>query len=87
MNITLIGIDLAKNVIQVCGINQAGKAVFNRKVARHKVLELLSQHPQVPIAMEACSGSNYWGRTLQQLGHQVMLLPPQHVKPFVKGNK
>lgn len=87
MNITLIGLDLAKNVIQICGVNQAGKAVFNRKVARHKVLELLSQHPQVPIAMEACSGSNYWGRVLQLRGHQVMLLPPQHVKPFVKGNK
>ncbi|WP_458735239.1 IS110 family RNA-guided transposase [Zobellella taiwanensis] len=87
MNITLISLDLAKNVIQMCGVNQAGKAVFNRKVARHKVLELLSQYPQVPIAMEACSGSNYWGRALQQRGHQVMLLPPQHVKPFVKGNK
>lgn len=87
MNITLIGLDLAKNVIQVCGVNQADKAVFNRKVARLKLLELLSQHPQVPIAMEACSGSNYWGRVLQQQGHPVMLLPPQHVKPFVKGNK
>src|SRR5690554_3297465 len=87
MNITLISLDLAKNVIQMCGVNQAGKAVFNHKVARHKVLELLSQYPQVPIAMEACSGSNYWGRALQQRGHQVMLLPPQHVKPFVKGNK
>lgn len=87
MNITLIGLDLAKNVIQICGVNQAGKAVFNRKVARNKVLELLSQYPQVPIAMEACSGSNYWGRVLQQREHQVMLLPPQHVKPFVKGNK
>ncbi|AEY02064.1 transposase IS116/IS110/IS902 [Oceanimonas sp. GK1] len=87
MNITLIGLDLAKNVIQICGVNQAGKAVFNRSVTRHKVLELLSQYPQVPIAMEACSGSNYWGRALQQRGHPVMLLPPQHVKPFVKGNK
>lgn len=87
MNMTLIGLDLAKNVIQVCGVNQAGKAAFNRKVARNKLLELLSQYPQVPIAVEACSSSNYWGRALQQRGHQVMLLPPQHVKPFVKGNK
>ena len=87
MKITLIGIDLAKNVFQVCGVNQAGKAVFNRQVTRHKVWELLAQYPEVPIAMEACSGSNYWGRVLQQRGHQVMLLPPQHVKPFVKGNK
>lgn len=87
MNITLIGIDLAKNVIQICGVNQAGKAVFNRQVRRANLLDFLAQHSGVPIAMEACSGSNYWGRTLQRLGFSVMLLPPQHVKPFVKGNK
>lgn len=87
MNIKLISIDLAKNVFQVCGVNQAGKAVFNRQVRRPELLAFLAQYASVPIAMEACSGSNYWGRTLQCLGHAVMLLPPQHVKPFVKGNK
>ncbi|WP_417614633.1 IS110 family transposase [Oceanisphaera sp.] len=87
MNITLIGIDLAKNVFQVCGVNQAGKPIFNRQVRRPNLLKLLLQHPDATIAMEACSGSNYWGRTLQKLGYTVMLLPPQHVKPFVKGNK
>jgi transposase len=87
MNITLIGLDLAKNVIQVCGVNQAGKAIFNRQVRRAELLPFLAQYASVSIAMEACSGSNYWGRTLQRLGYTVMLLPPQHVKPFVKGNK
>lgn len=87
MNITLIGIDLAKSVFQVCGVNQTGKAVFNRALRRGQLLPFLANYPDAPIAMEACSGSNYWGRTLQQRGHRVMLLPPQHVKPFVRGNK
>jgi len=87
MNITLIGIDLAKNIFQVCGVNQAGKSVFNRQVRRAKLMALLNNYPESIIAMEACSGSNYWGRELKNRGHQVMLIPPQHVKPFVKGNK
>lgn len=87
MKVTLIGLDLAKNVIQVCGVNQAGKAIFNRAVKREKLTEFLAQTPGVPVAMEACSGSNYWGRCLEAQGHNALLIPPQHVKPFVKGNK
>jgi transposase len=87
MIVTLIGIDLAKSVLQVCGVNRAGKPVFNRQVRRSRLLALLESYPQATIAMEACSGSNYWGRTLQGRGFSVQLIPPQHVKPFVKGNK
>jgi len=87
MKVTLIGIDLAKSILQVCGVNHAGKRVFNRQVRRTRLMELLMQHPDATVAMEACSGSNYWGRELQQRGFKVMLIPPQHVKPFVKGNK
>jgi transposase len=87
MKVTLIGIDLAKSIFQVCGVNQAGKRVFNRQVRRARLMELLIQHPEATAAMEACSGSNYWGRELQKRGIKVMLIPPQHVKPFVKGNK
>ncbi|MCL1091952.1 transposase, partial [Shewanella profunda] len=87
MKITLIGIDLAKNVLQVCGVNQAGKAVFNRTIKRTQLLKTLVQYPEAVIAMEACSGSNYWGRELISQGFEVRLIPPQHVKPFVKGNK
>jgi len=87
MKVTLIGIDLAKSILQVCGVNHAGKRVFNRQVRRARLMELLTQHPDATVAMEACSGSNYWGRELQQRGFKVMLIPPQHVKPFVKGNK
>ena len=85
MKTTLIGIDLAKSIFQVCGVNQAGKCIFNRQLRRAKLMELLIQHPDATIAMEACSGSNYWGRELQSRGFQVKLIPPQHVKPFVKG--
>lgn len=87
MKVTLIGVDLAKAVFQVCGVNQVGKAAFNRQLRRSQLLAFLMQHPEAAIAMEACSGSNYWGRELQKLGFTVLLIPPQHVKPFVKGNK
>lgn len=87
MNVTLIGLDLAKNVIQICGVNQAGRQVFNRAIKRKQVMDVLAQYPGVAVAMEACSGSNYWGRELEQRGHPVMMIPPQHVKALVRGNK
>lgn len=87
MKITLIGVDLAKSIFQICGVNQAGKPVFNKTIRRPKLLATLSDYPDATIAMEACSGSNYWGRELKALGRDVRLIPPQHVKPFVKGNK
>lgn len=68
MNVTLIGIDLAKTIFQVCGVNQAGKPVFNHTVKRKDLLAFLINHPDATIAMEACSGSNYWGRTLEGMG-------------------
>jgi transposase len=87
MQVNLISIDLAKSVFQVCGVNRQGKSIFNRSVRRANLLKVLAQYPGVPIAMEACSGSNYWGREFQNRGHDVRLIPPIHVKPFVKGNK
>ncbi len=87
MKVTLIGIDLAKCIFQVCGVNQAGKPAFNRQIRRNQLMEFLLRHPGAVIAMEACGGSNFWGRELQRLGFEVLLIPPQHVKPFVKGNK
>jgi len=60
MKVTLIGIDLAKTIFQVCGVNQLSKKVFNRQLRRNKLLAFLMQHPEATIAMEACSGSNYW---------------------------
>jgi transposase len=71
MNVTLIGIDLAKTIFQVCGVNQAGKPVFNRTVKRKELLAFLMNYPDITIAMEACSGCNYWGRTLEGMGFKV----------------
>ncbi|RZM84904.1 IS110 family transposase [Pseudoalteromonas rubra] len=87
MKVCLIGIDLAKNTLQVCGVNQAGKPIFNKALKRNKLLPFLLNYPDAIVAMEACSGSNYWGRELEKLGIKVRLIPPIHVKPFVKGNK
>ena len=83
MKVTLIGIDLAKTIFQVCGVNQAGKPVFNRTIRRVGLLSFVSRYPDAVVAMEACGGSNYWGRELQKRGYEVKLIPPQHVKPFV----
>lgn len=87
MKVTTISIDLAKTVFQVCGTNQAGFEVFNRQVRRNKLLETVIQFPGADVVMEACSGSNYWGRLFIKHGLTVKLIPPQHVKPFVRGNK
>ena len=87
MQVTLIGIDLAKNIFQVCGVNRAAKPVFNRQIKRNRLLGFLAQYPDASVAMEACSGSNFWGRELNARGFNTLLIPPQHVKPFVKGNK
>ncbi|GAB5494908.1 MAG: IS110-like element IS1111A family transposase [Phototrophicaceae bacterium] len=88
MNVTLISIDLAKNIFQVCGVNRACKPQFNRQIKQDKLLPLLIKHyPGITVAMEACGGSNSLGRTLEQHGFKVLLIPPNHVKPFVKGNK
>lgn len=88
MNVTLISIDLAKNIFQMCGVNRVCKSQFNRQIKRDKLLPFLIKHyPGITVAMEACSGSNYLGRTLEENGFTVRLIPPNHVKPFVKGNK
>jgi transposase len=87
MNIKLIGIDLAKNVFQLCAVNRAGKVLFNRSVKRARLHATMAQFEPTRVAMEACSGAHYWGRAFEQLGHEVTLIPPQHVKPFVRSGK
>jgi len=87
MNTSILGIDLAKNYFQICGLNQVNKVQFNRKLTRNKLAVFMQQHPPVLVAMEACSSSNYWARKFEEMGHTVKLVPAQHVKPFVKGNK
>lgn len=82
-----ISIDLAKNVFQIAGFNEEREVIFNKKVKRSQLLYELSQIEPTKVAMEACYSSNPWGRRIEKLGHEVMLIPPFIVKPFVIGNK
>jgi len=86
-NVTLLGIDIAKNVFQLHGTDEKGKIVLRKKIKRTKLLAFIANLPACRIAMEACSGANYWARCFKQLGHLVELISPQFVKPFVKTNK
>lgn len=87
MQVSIIGIDLAKNTFQVCGVNKAGKQIFNKTLNRNNLFHFVERYPDAIVAMEACSGSNSWGRKFIEAGFEVRLIPPIHVKPFVKGNK
>ncbi len=87
MQITSIGIDIAKNVFHVVCCNAANQIVRKKAVKRQQLLTYLSTQPASLVAMEACATSNYWGREITALGHTVKLLPAQHVKAFLTGNK
>ena len=82
--ISILAIDLAKHSFQVCATTAEGVIVFNRKYSRGKLSQLLSEHPKCLVAMEACATSHWWGRHAQEIGHDVKLIPPIYVKPFVK---
>ena len=83
----LLSIDLAKTVFQLCGMDSNHHFFFNKKISRNKLVESILQIKPDSIVMESCYSANYWGREFQKLGFKVNLIPPQHVKPFVKGNK
>ena len=87
MNVTTIGLDLAKHVFQVHGADAKGHTVFKKRLSRSKVLSFFVNLPPCLIGMEACGGAHYWARELRALGHEVRLMPPQYVKPYVKRNK
>jgi len=86
-NHKLISIDLAKNVFQVCILDDHNNIISNKKVTRKKLIETVMQSTAKRIVMESCYSSNYWGREFIKLGYQVDLIPPRIVKPFVNGNK
>jgi len=87
MKITTVGIDLAKNVFQVHGIDERGKAVLCKQLRRAQVAVFFGNLPPCVIGMEACASAHHWARTLQRFGHTVRLMAPQFVKPYVKTNK
>ena len=87
MKITTMGIDLAKSVFQVHGVDQHGKVIVRKRLSRAQVSKYFAQFPACLVGMEACAGAHYWARKLQAQGHTVKLMAPQFVKPYVKANK
>jgi transposase len=84
---TIIGIDLAKRVFQVHAASKDGRPVLRKKVSRAQLLGLLAKQPPTIVAMEACATAHEWGRAISGLGHDVRLVPPIYVKPFVRRQK
>ncbi len=76
MQVTTIGLDIAKNVFQVHGVDAEGRVVLRKKVRRDKLLAMFGGFPSCLVGMEACATSHYWARELEALGHQVKLMPP-----------
>jgi transposase len=86
-SITTIGLDLAKSIFQVHGIDAAGQVVMRRQLKRRYVLKFFEKLPPCLVGIEACASSHHWSRELQALGHTVRLMPPAYVKPYVKRHK
>ena len=87
MNITTIGLDIAKRVFHVVSCNQQGRLIKKKMLKRAQVHLYFQNHPTCLVALEACATSHYWAREIEQCGHKVKLIPPQHVKAFLIGNK
>src|SRR5881398_3426968 len=85
--ITTIGLDLAKHVFQVHGIDAEGRTVLRKRLRRNQVLGFFSRLPRCVVGLEACATAQYWARELGALGHEVRLMPAQYVKAYVKRNK
>src|ERR1700720_656692 len=85
--ITTIGLDSAKSVFQVHGVDNEGKVVIRRQLKRRYVLALFEKLSPCLVGIEACASSHHWSRELQALGHTVRLMPPAYVKPYVKRQK
>lgn len=87
MNITTIGLDIAKSIFHLYAVNQVGRFMKKKQLKRHQLLNHLANMESSLVVMEACGSANYWAREIAALGHEVKLISPQYVKPYVKGNK
>src|SRR5262245_16837042 len=85
--ISTIGLDLAKNVFQLHGIDASGRVVLRRQLRRGAVEKFFAQLPPCIVGMEACGSAHHWARVIGRYGHQMRLMPPVYVKPYVKRNK
>lgn len=86
-NVTVLGIDLAKAVFQLHGVNEHGKKVLGKKISREQLPKFIANLPACKISMEACGSANFWSRKFMSYGHEVSQISLQHMKPFVQGNK
>jgi len=87
MKISMIGLDLAKSVFQVHGIDSEGQAVLQRRLRRGEVESFFRKLRPAVVGMESCGGAHHWARLLRSMGHEVRLMPPAYVKPYVRRNK
>jgi transposase len=87
MTIHTLGVDIAKNVFQLHGVNAAGRVVLRRRVMRDSLLQVMAQIEPCIVAVEACTGAFYWQRQFERFGHTVRIISPQYVKPFVLRQK
>ena len=85
--VSIVGVDLAKHVFQVHGAAADGRVLFRKKLSRAQFARFMGDVRPCIVAMEACGTSHYWGRVMEQLGHEVRLIPPIYVKPFIKRQK
>ena len=85
--VTTIGLDIAKHVFHAHGADERGGTVFSRRLTRGKLLDFFARHPRCVVALEACGGAHHWARELRAMGHEVRLIPPAYVKPYVKRHK
>src|SRR5256714_13193580 len=85
--VSTVGLDLAKYIFQLHGADSAGAVVFRKKLRRGQLLAFLATLPPCTVAMEACASAHYWAREIAKLGHEVRLIAPAYVKPFVKRQK
>ena len=83
----IVGIDLAKSVFHLVGMDERGKILLRKRLMRGEVLAFMRTLPPVTVGLEACGGAHYWARQLREQGHTVTLMAPQYVKPYVKTNK
>src|SRR5215831_12809091 len=86
-NMHVLGIDIAKRVFHAVGMDDRGNIVYRKRLSRHDLIPFIAKLPPVLIGIEACGGAHYWARRFRAHGHEVKLMAPQFVKPYVKSNK
>ena len=84
---SVLGIDIAKRVFHAVGMDERGKIVLRKRLSRNALMPFIATLPPVLIGMEACGGAHDWARRFREHGHEVKLMAPQFVKPYVKSNK